>query len=578
MARASLRVLGLVRRWIRTHPTASLGGAGFVAAWLTVVAGGRVGTVKSVIPLTSWFGLLSRNGHRKGDYLPGSLMAAGIVVLLVLWLIAIRFMLAGRLGERQVWLVSAAWGVPFVVGPPLLSNDVFTYAAQGLLLRNGLDPYSVGPSALGNVPANAAVDPSWRSVPSPYGPLATTVQHLAVSISGGDPLGATIVFRVIGVLCLIAIGLLAAELAGPRRAQALTMTVLNPLLLLQVVSAAHLDAIMAVLLLAAVLAANQRNWALALLLAAAAGSIKAPAFLAVVAVIAIHQTYRLSWRTLVRDAAIGGACVVGFSAIVTNGWGWLSALNTPALGHTSLAPASLLADLFDPIVDSASFDDLAAGGRITALIAAGCIVVYLTVTADRRGLDRTVGYGMLAIGLLSPVVYPWYVLGGVAVLAPTARGIRRDWLVYISAVGCLSSPPGFTGTISTALGAFFVGICSLILLPRLWSARRPEAALALPAGGATGDLAHGRADVGQVDARHDDRDERQQAERRRGQHGAYQAGEDEDREPRGLGQLVRGREGGGLPGQTVDDRPHEQRADTPDEDGVRPVVEVVDEL
>jgi alpha-1,6-mannosyltransferase len=476
LARLALRVLRYLRAMIRAHPSVTLGAAGFVAGWVTVIAGGRVGTVKSVIPLTSWFGLLSRNGHRKGDYLAGSVMVAGIVILLLLWLVAIRFMLSGRTSERQVWLMAGTWATPFVIGPPLLSNDVFTYSAQGLLLRNGLDPYSVGPSALGNVRAVAAVDPSWRSVPSPYGPLATTIQHLAIAISGGSPLGATIVFRALGVLCLVAIGLLAAELAGPRRGQALTMTVLNPLLLLQVVSAAHLDGAMCVLLLAAVLAANQQRWALGMVLAAAAGSIKAPAFLAALAIIAVHQTYGWSWRNLARDVGIGGVTIVGLSLMVPNGWGWFAALDTPALGHTSLAPASLLADSFDPIVRSASFDDLATAGRITALAAAGCIVAYLTLTAHSRALDRIVGYGMLATGMLSPVVYPWYLLGAVTVLAPTARGIRRDWLVFLSAVCCLLSPPGFTSSISTRLGAIFAGVCACLLAPRLWAHWHPPPA------------------------------------------------------------------------------------------------------
>lgn len=476
LARLALRVLRFLRALILAHPTSALAAAGFAAGCTTVIAGGRVGTVKSVIPLSSWFGLLSRNGHRSGEFLPGAIMLGGIMLLLLLWLVAIRFMLSGRTTERQVWIIGGAWAIPFVIGPPLLSNDVFSYAAQGLLLRNGLDPYSVGPSALGDVPAVAAVDPSWRSVPSPYGPLASTIQHLAVAISGGNPLGATIVLRALGVLCLVAIGLLAADLAGPRRAQALTMTVLNPLLILQVVSAAHLDGVMCVLLLGAVLAGNQRKWALAMVLAAAAGSVKAPAFLAVPAIIAVHQTYQLSWRNLARDVAVGGATVIGSSLMVHNGWGWLGALNTPSLGHTSLAPASLIANIFQPIVSAASYDDLGTAGRITALIAAACIVVYLIVTTQSRALDRTVGYGMLAVAVLSPVVYPWYLLGAVVCLAPTARGVRRDWLVFISAVCCLFDPPGFSRGISTALSVLFIVLCAALLAPRLWAQWRPQPA------------------------------------------------------------------------------------------------------
>src|SRR5439155_24014875 len=178
-ARTALRALGSVRAAVTARPALSLGIAGFAAATLTVVAGGRVGTVKSVIPLTTWLGLLAPNGHRSGDYLPGTLMLVGIVALVLLWLLAIRLHGTGSTAEGRLWWISGAWAAPFVIGPPLLSNDVFTYAAQGLLLRSGLDPCSVGPSALGDVHAVAAVDPSWRSVPSPYGPLASTMQHLA---------------------------------------------------------------------------------------------------------------------------------------------------------------------------------------------------------------------------------------------------------------------------------------------------------------------------------------------------------------------------------------------------------------
>lgn len=481
-----LRAFRRARGIVVAHQAISLAVAGFLAGWLTVVAGGRVGTVKSVIPLTDWMGLLSRDGRRTGDLLPGSIMLAGIVLLIVLWMVAIRIHHSGRTTERQVWGIGAAWAAPFVIGPPLLSNDVFTYAAQGLLLRSGFDPYQVGPNALGPTShAVAAVDPSWRSAASPYGPIATTIQHLAIAISGGNPVGAVVVFRALGVVCLVVIGLLAAEIAGPRRVQALTMTVLNPLLLLQVVSAAHLDGVMCALLLGAIVAANQRNWLFAIVLAAAAGSVKAPAYLAVVAIIALHQTYgrQLDWRTLGRDVFAGVASVIGISFAVPNGWGWIHALDTPALGHTALAPASLIADLFDPLVPAASYDDLTAGGRISALILAGCIVLYLIATSGSRALDRTLGYGMLTVGLLSPVVYPWYLLGGVVCLVPAARGARRDWLVLLSALGCVLSPPGFNSDITTNLGVAAVGISLLVIAPRVLSryrARRAPAAPTLP--------------------------------------------------------------------------------------------------
>ncbi|MEP7020521.1 MAG: polyprenol phosphomannose-dependent alpha 1,6 mannosyltransferase MptB [Pseudonocardiales bacterium] len=478
MTRSAFRAVIFARDRVRAHPATTLAVAGFLAATLIVFAGGRIGTVRSTIPLTDWLGLLSVRGHHSGDFLPGTLMLGGIILLLGLWIVAIRLYRSGGGTEARLWGIAGAWSVPFVIGPPMLSNDVWTYAAQGIMLRSGLDPYSVGPSALGNVPVTAAVDPSWRSVPSPYGPLATTVQHLAVSISGGSPLGAAIVFRALGVACFIAIGLLAADLAGSRRIQALTLTVLNPLLLLHVVSGAHLEGVMCALLLGALVAAHQRRWLLAVVLACAAGAVKAPAFLAVPVIIAMHsEGYRgwLAWRIAARDIALAVLSVVGMSVIVHNGWGWVQALNTPTLGHTPLAPASLIGDLYDPVVRAASFDDLAAAGRITTMLAAVCIVIYLTLTARRRALARTIGYGLLAVGLLGPVVYPWYLLWAVVCLAPTARAGHRDWIVLISAVACLLNPPGFTSTLAIVFSvtALAIGFAGMAVAQR---ARRRQAA------------------------------------------------------------------------------------------------------
>ncbi len=469
-AHVGLRALAVVRSTMRRHPTAALGAGGFTAATLTVVAGGQIGAPRSVIPLTSWLGLLSRNGASTGSFLPGTLMLTGIVGLLLLWLVALRIYRAGQTAERTVWCVAAAWGLPFVVGPPLLSNDVFTYAAQGLLQRRGLDPYLVGPAALGNVRALDAVDPSWRSVPSPYGPFATMLQHLAIAISGGSPLGAALVFRALGVACLVAIGVLAADLAGLRRVQALTLTVLNPLLLLHVVSAAHLDGVMCVLLLAAVVAAGQRRWTLGIVLAVAAGEVKAPAFVAVVAIIAAHtqrNRARRAWEVCGRHILTVSVCLAVVSLVVHDSWGWIHALNAPALGHTALAPASLLSDLLRPVVPGASFDDLAAGGRITALAAAGFAVAYLTMTTRHRALELTVGYGMLAVGVLSPVVYPWYLIGAVVTLAATARGARRELVLFVSGVGCVLGPPGFSSAVANTLDAAAIVVFAIVLGPRL---------------------------------------------------------------------------------------------------------------
>ncbi|HEY3716184.1 MAG TPA: polyprenol phosphomannose-dependent alpha 1,6 mannosyltransferase MptB [Jatrophihabitantaceae bacterium] len=424
--------------------TAAYAAAGFAASTLIVLAGGHVGTARFTTPLTDWFGLLSRSGYRPGGSpAPGLLLVAGIAVLVLLWLRLARRPRPAVSTEGRVWAIGGAWALPFVVGPPLLSSDVYTYAAQGMLVDRGLDPYSVGPSALGGVPAVAAVDPSWRSATSPYGPLATWFQHFAV-VLGGGPLGAVIVFRLVAVAAVVAIGLLAADLAGTHRIAALTLTVLNPLVLLYVVSAAHMEGLLGALLLGALVAVRRGSPTLGIVLACAAGAVKAPALIAVVAIIAWQRRRpgHQAWPDTARDWAVAVAACAGLTILVPHGWGWVRALNTPALGYTPAAPSSLIGDLCKAIVPWAPFDDLAVAGRTVALIAAGCIVAYLIATSRRRSLEATVGLGLLAVALLGPVIYPWYALWGVLCLAPIARGRMRELVVLGCAIESVVALPG----------------------------------------------------------------------------------------------------------------------------------------
>lgn len=446
------------------HSTLRYAGAGFAASLLIVVAGGHIGTVRVTIPLTTWFGLLSPVGYRPGaSMVPGFVLIAAIIGLVLLWLKLVQDAHPAVATEGRVWAIAGAWSLPLVLGPPLLSSDVYTYAAQGLLVDRGLDPYSVGPSALGTIPAVGAVDPAWRSVPSPYGPLATWFQHFAVVLGGGSPLGGVIVFRLAAVVCVVAIGLIAAALAGSRRIPALTLTVLNPLVLVQVVSAAHLEGLLCALLLAALLAWRRGNPVLGVVLACAAAAIKGPALVAVVAIIGWQATQRQRgrgrpmWFDGAREAAVAVAACVGLTMLVPHGWGWVSALNTPTLSYTVGAPASLIGTLFRPIVQPASFDDLAVAGRTAALLAAGCIVAYLTATVRRRPLEATVGLGLIAVAVLSPVIYPWYLLWGALCLAPVAKGRVRDLLVAACASAAILAVPGLPRLPVDLIDTLFIG-------------------------------------------------------------------------------------------------------------------------
>ena len=200
LAEKALHGLQAARREIAARPVPALAVGGFAAAAVIVVTGGRIGAAPAAVPLDRWFGLLPSAGYRIGGIGMGAAMFAAIIALLGLWLLALRVSRQRRFSVADVWTIAGAWAVPFTVGPPVLSTDVYGYVAHGLLMRDGLSPYHHGPSTLGAQRIVAAIDPSWRSAHSTDGPLTLLVEHLAVSVSGGSAVGAVVVLRLIAIV------------------------------------------------------------------------------------------------------------------------------------------------------------------------------------------------------------------------------------------------------------------------------------------------------------------------------------------------------------------------------------------
>lgn len=470
LAEQALHGLEQARKQVVKHPLTSFAVGGALLSAVIVVSGGRIGSSPATTPLTHWLGLLPDNGT-SDDRVAGVIMFAAILALLVLWLMAVARLRQGACTEHQVWSLAAIWAVPFAVGPPVLSGEIYTYVGQGLLANSGADPYSVGPAHLGNEAIVAAIDPARRGSASTAGPLATLVEHLAVSISGGHAFAAVLVLRVLGIVCVGVIALLAAELAGPYRVPAIALTALNPALLLFVLSSPHLDALVAALVLGALVATAQRRRVLAVVLTCAAVAIK-PAALAVLPVVVFAHCAGLRrrsvWPIAARDVAAAAISLAAFTLIVPNGFGWRHNLSTVTLDHTPFAPASVVSTMVRPIVSAASEDDLAIGGRIAVILAAIGVVVYLLATVRRRSLNRSVGYVLLTIGACNPVLYPWSLLAGICCLAPSAEGIRRDWVLALSCAVCVLAPVGMSESLAheVSLPALLVIAAGLLLAAR----------------------------------------------------------------------------------------------------------------
>jgi hypothetical protein len=394
-----------------------------------------------------------------------------------LWVLVLELGRRTRLSERQVWVIVAAWAAPFVVGPPQLSTDVYSYTAHGLLSRQGIDPYRYAPTALHSSTIVNAIDPTWRGSPSTAGPMSTFTEHLVASITASHPLAMVIGFRILALGSAIAIGIFAAELAGVRRVSAIAFTTGNPAVLLYIVSGCHLTGLLMALVLASLVAATRRRWSIAVVLACLAAGVNPIAIVAVPVLIAVHaigQRNRVSWQIAARDGTLAVVTLAVVTLLVPDGLGWARNTSVITREHTLFAPANLVSDVLSSVVHAASYDDLAVGGRIAALLAAITVVSYLLVTVLARPLERTIGYALMGIGLLAPVLYPWYLLWGVLCLAPAATRGRRDWLIALSCFACLLTPVGFAvRTAQYVTGGGLVVIAAL-LAPRLRHWKRAD--------------------------------------------------------------------------------------------------------
>ncbi|MDX6243770.1 MAG: alpha,6-mannosyltransferase, partial [Frankiales bacterium] len=231
----------LSRLWAGLRRARGVTALGVLGSVLLVLTAGRAAITDQVQPSTTWWGLLS---PASGD-VPRGLVplgeVVGVAVLSAAWAGLLRLVRQGELGVPAVAKIAACWALPFLVGPPLLSLDAYSYLAQGHLQHVGLDPYQVGPQALGTGPFLDAVDPRWRLTPSPYGPVALIAARLCAAV--GPSVG-LVALHLLAAAAVAACGVLLAALCAPgRRPFAVAMGVANPLVLLELLGAGHWEAL-----------------------------------------------------------------------------------------------------------------------------------------------------------------------------------------------------------------------------------------------------------------------------------------------------------------------------------------------
>src|SRR5271170_164786 len=254
---------------------------GCLGAVLITVGGLGAGSTKQHDPLLgslhlSWL----RYGH--GLVLSSVLLWIGVALMLIAWLWLGRRVLAGDANEFVMRATTAFWLAPLLLSVPVFSRDTYSYLAQGALLRDGFDPYAVGPVANPNTLLDN-VSPIWTITTAPYGPVFIMVAKLVTMVVGNHVIVGTMLLR----LCMLP-GLALLIWATPRLAHqlgssgpiAMWICVLNPLVLIHLMGGVHNEMLMVGLMAAGIALMFQGRHALGVALLTVAIAVKATAGIA----------------------------------------------------------------------------------------------------------------------------------------------------------------------------------------------------------------------------------------------------------------------------------------------------------
>src|SRR5947208_13356333 len=217
-----------------------LGLAGIVASSAAIVAGAESG-LGVLVPAAK----LRYPGWLRGPLsgLDIALTPSGLAWLLVAMCVGYVLVLACTdvVPARVAIGTMVALHVLFVLGPPLVSTDVFGYidlARLGSL--HGINPYS---AASTHLPPDAVhLYRRWHTdLPSPYGPLFTIVSYALVPLGIAGGLWGYKVLAAVGSLAMVWLVWRCSARLGRDPLRAALFVGLNPALLLFAVGGAHND-------------------------------------------------------------------------------------------------------------------------------------------------------------------------------------------------------------------------------------------------------------------------------------------------------------------------------------------------
>nr|WP_300146404.1 polyprenol phosphomannose-dependent alpha 1,6 mannosyltransferase MptB [Propionicimonas sp.] len=402
-----------------------------------------------------------------------ALVVAGVALLVEAW-----FKLRPSLyHEVKHWPITLLWSLPLLLAPPIFSHDAYAYAAEGWLLRNGLNPYTNPISVLPGPFADQAAW-LWRYTTAMYPPLSLEMFHGLVVLAGNNPYYSAVAMR---IPALVGVGLIAYFL--PRIAQRMGadvqmtawFSVVNPLVIIDFVGGAHNDALMMGLVVLALWLAFEGKFWWAAVVVGIGACIKQPAILAFYPVALIGHPWRtFRWRDtsgallrLVLSLAVAVATFVAISLVTGLGFGWVNAADVPGKVVT-LAPFTLVGaglkyalEFFgQPAAGQVAMDALRYLGLALTVVGIG----WLGLTVGRRRPVTFLSWSYLIFAFGGIALNSWYLTWGGLLLPLTKPNERITGTAVAVTTVLLAYGAGNLAWRNDAVALGFAGLAVILVM------------------------------------------------------------------------------------------------------------------
>ncbi|MCH9729219.1 MAG: alpha-(1-_6)-mannopyranosyltransferase A [Actinomycetia bacterium] len=385
-----------------------------------------------------------RFGH--GLVLSSVLLWTGVALMLMAWLWLGRRVVDRTANEYTMIATTGFWLTPLLLSVPVFSRDTYSYLAQGALLRDGFDPYVVGPVDNPNLLLDN-VSPIWTTTTAPYGPAFILVAKFVTMLVGDDVVAGTMLLRLCmlpGLALLIWAAPKVARHVGASGAAALWICVLNPLVIIHLMGGVHNEMLMVGLMMAGIALSFGGHHISGVAVIATGVAVKATAGLALPFMVWV-------WARSLRDrrgysparafAVAAAASLLIFVAVFAVlslvagvGLGWLTALAGSVKIINWLTVPTATANLINTVVGlfvPVNFYAVLETTRIIGIAIIAISAPLLWWRFRRTDKDALTGIALLmvVVVLFVPAALPWYYTWPLAVIAALAQSQQAIALI-----------------------------------------------------------------------------------------------------------------------------------------------------